>query len=129
MLLDTHVLLWMLADDRRLGATARELMLEEGDLFISSASVWEMAIKVDCGKLEVPDDLLTLVEAAGLAWLPVTPAHAWASREVAGLPHRDPFDRILVAQAGLTEEPLLTADQVLLTAPLEPSVRLIDARL
>lgn len=129
MLLDTHVLLWMLADDPRLGANARELMLEEGDLFISSASAWEMAIKAGSGKLIVPDDVLTLVAAAGLAWMPVTPEQAWATRDVAGLPHRDPFDRLLVAQAGVTGHALLTADQVLLSAPLEPRVRLIDARL
>ena len=127
MLLDTHVVLWLLADDRRLGPKAREA-IQGRVAHMSAASLWEMAIKAELGKITVPDELPELIEQAGLVWLPVTPAHTWAVRTVRGLPHRDPFDRLLLAQAGAERLDLLTADQTLLSASLEPSVRLVDAR-
>jgi PIN domain nuclease of toxin-antitoxin system len=128
MLLDTHALLWLLADDPRLGPQARELISKQGNLHVSAASLWEIAIKAELGKLTVPEDLPSRIVEAGLSWLPVAPEHAWATRAVAGLPHRDPFDRLIIAQADAAKLALLTADQVLLRAELEPAVRLLDAR-
>ncbi|TDE99114.1 type II toxin-antitoxin system VapC family toxin [Occultella glacieicola] len=128
MLLDTHVVLWLTADDGRLGSSARQQIAGSGAVLISAASLWEIAIKAELGKLGVPDDLPERLDRSGLRWLPVTAAHSWATRDVRGLPHRDPFDRLLVAQAVSEGVPLLTADAALLTAHLEPAVTLIDAR-
>ncbi|MGA8255205.1 MAG: type II toxin-antitoxin system VapC family toxin [Nocardioides sp.] len=127
MLLDTHVALWLLDDSPRLGARARELMQSEaGKPLVSTAALWEIAIKAQLGRIEVPDDLPERIEAAGLGWLPVAPAHAWRSRTV-DLPHRDPFDRLLVAQAAMERATLVTADRVLLAAA-PGDVPLLDAR-
>lgn len=128
MLLDTHVALWLLDDSADLGARARKALLAAPALHVSTASLWEIAIKSDLGKLTVPDDLPTRVEHAGLQWLPVTPGHVWSSRSLTGLPHRDPFDRLLCAQALEERLPLVTADRALLAADLRPDVRRIDAR-
>jgi len=127
MLLDTHVLLWLLADDPVLGDRTRDALAGR-EAHVSTASMWEIAIKAELGKLSVPDDLPGRIEAAGLAWLPVSPEHAWASRGVEGLPHRDPFDRLLVSQAVAEDLLLVTADRVLLGSDLRPAVRLQDAR-
>ncbi len=99
-LVDTHALLWFLSDDAQLSTNAKEAM-ESGEnvLLASSACVWEMAIKASLGKLKVPTDLPSILVEQGFAPFDVTAEHAWA---VAGLPlteHRDPFDRLLVAQA------------------------------
>lgn len=128
MLLDTHVVLWLLTDDPLLGPRARALLAAATERLVSTASLWEMAIKADLGKLAVPEDMPARVAAAGLGWLPPTAAHTWAIRGLRGLPHRDPFDRLLLAQASVEQLPLLTADQVLLGAPIEPKVECIDAR-
>lgn len=128
MLLDTHVVLWLLTDDASLGPRARALLDAATERLVSTASLWEMAIKADVGKLAVPDDLPTRVAAAGLRWLPPTATHTWAVRGLRGVPHRDPFDRLLLAQASVERLPLLTADQVLLGARVEPVVECIDAR-
>lgn len=128
MLLDTHVLLWLLADDPSLGEAARSAVIEATAVHVSSASLWEIAIKAELGRIEVPDDLPRRVGAAGLQTLPVTSAHAWATRTVTGLPHRDPFDRLLVAQAAVERLRFVTADRALLAADLVPRVTLLDAR-
>lgn len=114
-LLDTHVYLWYLADSPHLTAKARRLIEEGEQVFVSAASIWEAAIKVASGKLEL--DLAAMVEgiaASGFSELPVLARHAAA---VGNLPlhHLDPFDRVLVAQAIqeplrlLTHDPALTA--------------------
>jgi PIN domain nuclease of toxin-antitoxin system len=128
MLVDTHVALWVLADDPQLGARARKALRSQGRVLLSAATVWEIAIKADLGKLEAPDDLLERVRSAGFAPLPVSAEHTWATRRVGGLPHRDPFDRLLLAQSIVERVPFLTADRVLLGATLDPAVDLIDAR-
>jgi PIN domain nuclease of toxin-antitoxin system len=99
-LVDTHALLWFLSDDAQLSPDAKRTM-ESGEnvLLASSACVWEMAIKSQLGKLTIPPDLPSILIHQGFAPLEVTAEHAWA---VADLPlgdHRDPFDRLLVAQA------------------------------
>ena len=109
MLLDTHVLLWLLNGDRhRFGPRALDT-LREGVAIVSAATVWEIAIKRRIGKLRAPPNLLETVTAAGLSLLAITAEHA---EHVAGLEdlHRNPFDRILVAQATLERLTIVTAD-------------------
>lgn len=113
LLLDTQVALWAVLDSPRLGAAARQRIAEAEVVYVSAASIWEVAIKAGLGKIDVdPQALAGWCAASGFAELPVTARHAAAT---ARLPphHRDPFDRLLVAQA--LEEPLrlLTADRQL----------------
>ncbi|MEX2184149.1 MAG: type II toxin-antitoxin system VapC family toxin [Chloroflexota bacterium] len=99
LLLDAHTLLWWLADDGGLATTARRAIADPAsDVLVSAATVWEIGIKRSLGKLTAPDDLLGAIEAAGFDGIPVTLSDGDAA---AGLPphHRDPFDRMLVAQA------------------------------
>jgi PIN domain nuclease of toxin-antitoxin system len=126
MLLDTQVVLWLLQDSDRLGSEARSALVADPDPVVSTASLWEVAIKRRTGKVEVPDDLPDRIARAGIGWLPVTSEHAWATQGVA-LPHRDPFDRLLVAQAVVEGVSLLTADRILLGASPD-GVTILDAR-
>jgi PIN domain nuclease of toxin-antitoxin system len=110
LLVDTHALLWWLTDDPRLSEKAREALADPAnDVLVSTASVWEIAIKRALGKLSAPDDLPDHIVAQGLSWLPVGAEHAWHVRD---LPphHRDPFDRLLVAQALSERLPIVSAD-------------------
>lgn len=129
MLLDTHALLWFLMDNSQLGPRARSALDAAGGVYISAASAWETAIKVASGRLEAPAALLAQATEAGLTWLSITPEHAWAVREIQGLPLGDPFDRLLVAQAASEQLTLLTADRAILGASLTPAVTVLDARL
>jgi PIN domain nuclease of toxin-antitoxin system len=112
-LLDTHALLWWLFDDPRLGPAAREAMEDPANVvFVSAASVWEIAIKRALGKVSAPDDLSEQVEDAGFEPLPVGFDHA---ERVGALPlrHRDPFDRLLVAQALVEGATIVTVDRLI----------------
>lgn len=110
LLLDTHVYLWCVADDRRLTQAGRDLIQAADAVYVSSASIWEAAIKVGLGKLDVDVDLLvTEIEASGFRELPVRGSHAAQVRNLPDI-HRDPFDRLLVAQAMSEPLRLLTAD-------------------
>jgi PIN domain nuclease of toxin-antitoxin system len=120
LLLDTHILLWAASEPHRLPAEARELLSDPANaLAYSSASLWEVAIKAGLGRADFRADAALLRRGLldnGYEELPVTGVHAAA---VAGLPplHRDPFDRMLVAQA-LTEGLLLvTADPAVAAYP------------
>jgi PIN domain nuclease of toxin-antitoxin system len=108
-LVDSHALLWFLAGDERLGASNRG-RIEEGAT-VSAASVWEIGIKTALGKLDAPDDLPDRVVDFGFDLLPVTSEHGW---HVKLLPvhHRDPFDRMLIAQAQVEDLPILSVDGV-----------------
>jgi PIN domain nuclease of toxin-antitoxin system len=113
ILVDTHVLLWHLTDDPRLGPVPTDAIEEHGfDVFVSAASIWELAIKSALGKLQIPDDLPGNVVQNGFRLLDVTPEHAWATRSLP-MHHRDPFDRMLVAQAKVEGLLLLSADPAL----------------
>lgn len=99
LLLDTHVLLWWLDDPKRLSRAARRAIQDGSNpVYISAAVAWEITIKKALGKLDAPDDLEDAIEANRFLSLPITIPHALAVRS---LPHhhRDPFDRILIAQA------------------------------
>ncbi len=113
ILLDTHVFLWYTKSDRKLSKQSRSIIQNAIEVYISSASIWEAMIKVRIGKLDVKiDDLVKAIPASGFSELPITVAHAAAVDRLADF-HRDPFDRILLAQA--ITEPLvfLTADEML----------------
>ena len=116
VLLDTHVLLWAASDPQRLGA-GQELLAGADRRIMSAASVWEMSIKQALGKLDLGSDVRSwtkrAVVALGLDQLDVTGDHAAAVEHLPSL-HRDPFDRLLVAQAHLEGALLLTADRLLL---------------
>ncbi len=113
LLLDTHLVLWVLDDSPRLGRRARSLMQARGaECFVSAVSFWEIAIKAGLRRKDFRVDTDGLIEAclaAGLKLLPFSPAHAVG---VAKLPrhHADPFDRALVAQALVEPLTLLTSD-------------------
>ncbi|WP_027882696.1 type II toxin-antitoxin system VapC family toxin [Meiothermus rufus] len=112
LLLDSHIVLWWLSDDPRLSRKARRLIERADEVLVSAATTWELAVKVSLGKLRMPEGFLEVVEQQGFTHLPITPLHA---RAVQGLPwhHRDPFDRILLAQATVEGLGLVTADEAL----------------
>ena len=113
LLLDTHVLLWVLADSPKLSATGRSTIEGADEVYVSAASMWEIAIKAGLGKLPVDmTRLAAAVDASGFLELYITTEHA---AFVAELPHhhRDPFDRLLIAQAMTEPLVFLTADDSL----------------
>ena len=112
-LLDTHVFLWWIKGDAKLSKSIRSKVLHASEVYVSSASIWECTIKMALKKLDGNvNEIVEAIVDSGFLELPITACHAAA---VAGLPdiHRDPFDRILIAQA--ISEPLifLTADLLL----------------
>ena len=110
MLLDTHVLLWWLFDDPNLSPGVANLIGHGGEsITVSAVSGFEIATKQALGKLDAPDDLEEQVEQSGFTQLPLTLAHGVAAGK---LPphHKDPFDRLLIAQAQLEGLTLVTAD-------------------
>ncbi|MEX0427280.1 type II toxin-antitoxin system VapC family toxin [Nocardioides sp. DS6] len=115
ILIDTHVALWLLDDSPRLGPRARALLTRADAVRLSAASTGELAIKASLGKLTLPDELPQALEAAGLLDLPVSRRHSLAATD-ARLPHKDPFDAILVTQARLERLTFLTADRKILDA-------------
>ena len=123
LLLDTHVLLWQLSGSRSLGERTRDAISTATELAFSVVSFAEIGVKAAIGKLEVPQDLQDHVLDAGLRILGLSPEHGLA---VAELPvhHRDPFDRLLVAQARqesltlVSTDPRLRAYDVPLLDPL-----------
>jgi PIN domain nuclease of toxin-antitoxin system len=110
LLLDTHIFLWLADDSPQLDAKARRLLVSASAIYVSSASIWEVAIKSRLGKIRTdPEELLQEIEKCGFHELPVLGRHAVA---VAQLPlyHADPFDRLLVAQALTEPMRLVTKD-------------------
>jgi len=111
LLLDTHAALWFLGGDERLGEGAKRHLTDETNrVLLSAAVVWEIAIKRSLGKLVVPDEYLSLLLGAGVQALPVSLDHAAAVEHLAWH-HRDPFDRMLVAQASVEDAALVSRDE------------------
>jgi PIN domain nuclease of toxin-antitoxin system len=115
LLLDTHTLIWWWADDKRLSLKAKKAIADETNaVLVSSASAWEIATKYRLGKLPEADQLLIrfaeLIEADGFSHLPIDYFHAIRSGRIQN-DHRDPFDRILAAQAELENAVLVTIDE------------------
>lgn len=110
LLLDTHILLWWLNDDNHLTKKVKNLISDtENVIYISAASIWEMSIKQQLGKLTLPGDIQTEILQNGFKPLVIDFPHA----QLAGTldpHHKDPFDRMLIAQAKIEEMTLITAD-------------------
>jgi len=110
-LLDTHILLWWLADSSDLTKSARETISKrENFVMVSAASIWEIRIKQGIGKIQLPPDFEVIVAEAPFEHLSITSRHAHAVFELPLL-HRDPFDRLLIAQAQCENLTLLTHDR------------------
>ncbi|NOR20326.1 MAG: PIN domain-containing protein [Xanthomonadales bacterium] len=111
LLLDTHVLLWWLSDDTRLGPIARRVIGDSKNLvYISAAIAWEISIKKSLGKLTAPDAIDVIVEERGFEKLPIALFHG---DQAGALPnyHKDPFDRMLIAQAQSEGLVVVTSDE------------------
>jgi PIN domain nuclease of toxin-antitoxin system len=122
-LLDSHVLLWWWFDPQRLSPAAHALLIEPSNqILVSAASIWELSLKVHRGKLpeleRVIADLPGLLQADGFQELPITAAHGLRAGAYPQ-PHRDPFDRMLAAQAELDRLVLLSADPQLSSFPCQ----------
>jgi PIN domain nuclease of toxin-antitoxin system len=109
LLLDTHVVLWWLTDDPTLSDDIKARLDHEPDAFVSSATIWEVTIKQAIGKLKEPADLPERIRDSGFRELPITFDHAIVAGRLP-LIHRDPFDRMLVAQAQCKDLTLVTRD-------------------
>lgn len=125
LLLDTHVFLWLQTEPERLGEHLATVEDPATELLLSAASAWEIALKHSVGKLPLPDppqryvpERLSAIEARAL---PVEHAHALATATLPPL-HRDPFDRLLVAQSTLLDIPILTADEAVSRYPVRTLV-------
>jgi PIN domain nuclease of toxin-antitoxin system len=113
LLLDTHIFLWCVTGSPRLSAAARQRITAAEQVFVSAASIWEVAIKARLGRIEADaDELSRAIPGSGMTELPVCAAHAAAVQRLP-LHHADPFDRLLVAQALTEPLRLLTADVAL----------------
>jgi PIN domain nuclease of toxin-antitoxin system len=108
LLLDTHIVLWWLSDDPTLAAELKDRLDHEPDVYVSAATIWEVAIKQSIGKLK-PDDLPERVRDSGFRHLDITAEHGIAAARLPLL-HRDPFDRMLIAQAKAEQLTLVTRD-------------------
>jgi len=110
LLIDTHIFLWAMSGDKHLTKKAEEIMLSAEAVFVSAASFWEISIKSGIGKLDADvTELAARMGEAGFRELPVTAKHAAMVRNLPSI-HRDPFDRMLVAQAITEPLRLLTDD-------------------
>lgn len=110
LLLDTHAVLWWLASPEDLAPLARKAIETPAhEVFVSAASLWEMSIKQELGKLALPGNPVAVLESSGFAMLAMNAEHAWRAGT---LPphHNDPFDRMLVAQAEVEGVVLVTRD-------------------
>jgi PIN domain nuclease of toxin-antitoxin system len=121
LLLDTHVFLWLHTEPERLGEHLALVEDPRNQLLVSAASSWEIAIKHALGRLPLPEPPQRYVperlRAIGAQALPIEHTHALAVAALAPL-HRDPFDRLLVAQAGVLDVPILTADPAVAQYPV-----------
>jgi len=113
LLLDTHTFLWWLTDSKNLGKNSRALIKDSKNfIFFSAASGWEISIKKSLGKLEAPEGMDNIVEEEGFERLSISVFHA---ERAGALPliHRDPFDRMLIAQAQAEGLEIITADEII----------------
>jgi len=134
ILLDTHVLIWAVEDDRRLGEAASATIEETrstGRIGVSAITPWEIALLVEKGRLrlalEVEAWIRTVLEAPGLALMPIEPAIAVDSVRLPGDFHADPADRLIIATARHRRATLLTADRAILACATGGHVRAVDA--
>ncbi|MEV5528124.1 type II toxin-antitoxin system VapC family toxin [Streptomyces prunicolor] len=110
LLLDTHVVLWWLDDSPELSGEIKDLLDTEPGVYVSAVTPWEIAIKQSLGKLDGPEDLAERVRDSQFTGLPITAGHGVRAGRLSAH-HRDPFDRILIAQAQTEGMTLLTRDK------------------
>lgn len=113
-LLDTHALIWWVTGDKRISAKVRQhLARPDQDVYVSAATAWEIATKARIGKLKAPkallQDFVEAIEMLGFAALPITLRHGYDAGQLPGA-HRDPFDRVLAAQARAEDLTLVSCD-------------------
>lgn len=113
VLLDTRIALWLFAGDERIAKIQPLILSDETDVFVSTVSLWELAIKISNGKIDINLSVFrqTIIDS-GFSELPMMGAHTEALLSLAPL-HKDPFDRMLVAQAVSEPMILITADELL----------------
>jgi PIN domain nuclease of toxin-antitoxin system len=115
-LIDTHVLLWLSLEPENIPAKALEILTSGKVVYFSYASVWEMAIKIKSGKLEIGASLKDFVQKAivrhCLELMPITLQHLYYTDNLENH-HRDPFDRLLIAQAAVEQIALISADKII----------------
>lgn len=110
LLLDTHSLLWWLMDQSRLPpGTLIELQKRDNQILVSASVVWEISIKRSLGKLQSPPDLISVVRKSGFQFLAISELHASATEHLPII-HKDPFDRMLIAQAFVEKATIVTCD-------------------
>lgn len=113
VLLDTHVLIWSLENNSTLSDVARNAIIDGNNMvFVSSASVWEINIKKSIGKLDVPDNLLDEMKSHRFTAIDINCDHAQLAGRLPYI-HKDPFDRILIAQAIIEKFTLITRDRII----------------
>lgn len=110
LLLDTHAVLWLLDGDERVPDWLRESRNGSDELLVSDVSIWEVAIKRSHGRIEVPGDFPEHLDQLGFGRLEISSSHVWAVGDLE-FHHRDPFDRLLVAQAMLEGVTLVSSDR------------------
>ena len=114
VLLDTHTFLWWITDDNRLSSSAREIITNgDNELFLSAVTGWEIAIKAQLGRIKLPKEPHSFIaEQLSLNSIQSLPVHMSHALHIYSLPnhHRDPFDRMIIAQAQLEDFPILTMD-------------------
>ena len=115
LLLDTHVLLWCLEENDALTQKAYDLLHSAEEIFVSAASLWEIIIKISVGKLEMKcslDDLPHVISESGFKMLSIKPQHVLKLADLEAH-HKDPFDRILIAQSSVEPLQLVSSDTVI----------------
>lgn len=112
ILIDTHVLLWWLRDDRRLSASMKECIADPAnDIYVSVASLWEIVVKIRVGKLDADvSEIMRDVDAQGFKILDISPEHFLTLQELP-IHHRDPFDHLLIAQSMTEKFVFMSCDQ------------------
>ena len=112
-LLDTHILLWWLADDKKLSAKNRKIISDpENQIYVSAATIWEIVIKKGLGKLEVPDNILDIIKESNVVLLSISADHAFYVKNLPNI-HNDPFDRLLISQSNIEDFALITNDKLI----------------
>lgn len=118
LLLDTHVFLWWLVNDKRLGDKTRGLIQDpKNQIFVSAASTWEISLKRALGKISAPEDMSGIIDDEGFNSLSINAYHGDQAGLLPDL-HKDPFDRMLIAQAQSEGMVLVTADESIFNYPL-----------
>lgn len=113
ILLDTHILIWALSDPKKLNPKARgQIESAENLAFVSLASLWELQIKESINKVKLPKNFFESIEPCGFELLPINLSHIQYLRKLP-LHHRDPFDRMLIAQANCEGLTLITSDKAI----------------